>query len=441
MQQPKSSESSQAPFTSCTSELSLVSLPHEIRVAIFSFLPDVSSVKALALTCSLFLHTFGSAESVVLDSVLRAQIDPGLWSLVLTVLDSSSLEPWSREGVLRCLTEPDNKRVPRQCTSWEALALSELQKHVQFFADDFASSALATASPNQASPMEMHRIQRAFYRFELYCNLFRSRKGFREERFSAQEQRDHFFAKFCPWEIEQLACIHDYLFERLCLPFNEVAEHDIEWGELSIPFANDWDEPDNVWKEHYLSLGLAYLYRAITAANYEDRYQLISPNLGSDELFLFEGMKSQEEEDDVPLVEFSSDEKDKYFRRHLAVDNGLMLIALRRASILVMVKGNFEAGDMSCGTMPGFPDRLSSANRGTDIWARSFVGKAMMALTDRCGNHSRRDQKYGSAEVGVGGAQGMKVRFNGSGERLRRRNKSRFALWLPRSHGPHGCRI
>ena len=338
MPPPKSPESSEASFILCPSKLSLVFLPHEIRVAIFSYLPDVSSVKALALTCSYFLHTFRSVKWIVLDSVLRAQIDPELWSLAIMVLSSSRLEPWSRKGVFRCLTQHYDERGLSQCTGLEALYLSELHKHVQFFAADFASSILDPVYQVEASPREIRRFERAFYRFELYCNLFRRRKGCGEERFSAQEQRSYFFARYPPWENEQLACVHDYLFEQLSLgmysdifqhdprmltgpAFNDVAEHDVLWGKLGIPYANDHDEPDNIWKEHYLSLGLDYLYRAATAANYDDRYKLVSPNLGSDELFLFNGLKSQDEDDDVLVIAFNTEEQYKYLKEHLAVDD------------------------------------------------------------------------------------------------------------------------
>lgn len=57
----------------------------------------------------------------------------------------------------------------------------------------------------------MIRIQRAFYRFEVYCNLFQN-----PERFDFREQRDIFFLKFSDWENEQLACMYDYLFRVIC---------------------------------------------------------------------------------------------------------------------------------------------------------------------------------------------------------------------------------
>ena len=193
---------------------SLKALPTEIITAIFSSLPDVSSARALALTCSSLFYLFLSANPLILVNILRNQIYPELLTLALAVLDSSKISPWSKAVVLRLL-EHLEARVSRSCTILEALTTSELHKHVEFFAIEFASSALAGTSETQASPKELYRIQRALYRFELYCNLFRKREACMEVRFEAEEQRDRFFDAFPYWENEQLACIHDYLFERL----------------------------------------------------------------------------------------------------------------------------------------------------------------------------------------------------------------------------------
>ncbi len=43
---------------------------------------------------------------------------------------------------------------------------------------------------------------------------------------------------FSPWENEYLGCIHDHLIEETTIPFDDVAEYDIDWGELP----NLWTE-------------------------------------------------------------------------------------------------------------------------------------------------------------------------------------------------------
>jgi len=229
-------------------------------------------------------------------------------------------------------------QAPCPWTISKALSISEFHRHVHFFAADFASSALATTPQAQATPKELCRIQRTLYRFELYCNSVGRSNACEFEYFSEEEQRGYFFARFPPWENEQLACVHDYLFEQLSLrmysclffcgfpmltdaAFNDVAEHDVQWGELRIPYANDWFGIDNTWKEHYLSLGLAYLHQAVTAATYDERYKLITSNMGNDEFFLFEGLKRQGDDDAFELSDFGTEEEDKYLKKHLAVDD------------------------------------------------------------------------------------------------------------------------
>ncbi len=52
--------------------------------------------------------------------------------------------------------------------------------------------------------------------------------------FGAQGQRETFFGMFSPWENENLGCIHDHLIEEITILFNDVAEYDVDWGELPI---------------------------------------------------------------------------------------------------------------------------------------------------------------------------------------------------------------
>lgn len=58
-----------------------------------------------------------------------------------------------------------------------------------------------------------------------------------------------FLERFSPWENEQIAAIYEYLFTKVSaaklvtrilansltsVVFNDIAEHDVEWGEMSI---------------------------------------------------------------------------------------------------------------------------------------------------------------------------------------------------------------
>ena len=58
------------------------------------------------------------------------------------------------------------------------------------------------------SDTETARIIGAFYRFEIYCNLFRKSD---KKQYSLDDKTRMFFKGFSPWENEQLACVENYL--------------------------------------------------------------------------------------------------------------------------------------------------------------------------------------------------------------------------------------
>lgn len=104
-----------------------------------------------------------------------------------------------------------------------------------------------------------------------------------------------------------------------CIAFNDVAEHDVYWGEYSVSYTNDWDE--NPYKEHFLSLGLEYLHQIINAKTYDQRHELLSSKFGVDDLFLQAGLKDQEEDDDIPFSEYSHEKKEKISKSFFVADD------------------------------------------------------------------------------------------------------------------------
>lgn len=226
---PKDHEPSASTATCPPPPNSLLGLPDEIKQAIFSSLADVASLKALILTCSSLYHAFLKVESLILAQILQNQINPNLMHDALATLKSSQIDPWCRlagENVIMLYTTGETSSLLPTWNLRNALAVSELHGHIQFFANNFASSALSQnpvtglpeTDPAPASPSELIRIQRTLYRFELYCNLFAERRrsfGGYFETFNVNEQGRYLAAGFAPWENEQLACIRDYLIGTL----------------------------------------------------------------------------------------------------------------------------------------------------------------------------------------------------------------------------------
>lgn len=297
---------------------SLGGLSAEIWLIIFRAISDIPSLRALALTNSVLHEIFTSNASSISFAVLSNEIPATILPEAIAAWSASHITPWSRLRVQGFLQQYHSNREAQCSQSWtlsKALGVSKLHHRCRFFASEFCASVLSTkptsGSPTSSFPPslpEVTRIERTFHRFELYCNLFRkqsrSQKG--EQRFSETEQQDIYFKHYAAWENEQLACVHDYLFRRLSVPFNDLALHDVEWGENMISIISDQGAPENFWKESVLSLGLAFLQDLVAAQTYEQRRQLLGPNLTSDDQFLHEGLMAQGEYDERLLDELSA---------------------------------------------------------------------------------------------------------------------------------------
>lgn len=129
--------------------------------------------------------------------------------------------------------------------------MERLHSLVKGLSRQFAAAALAERfvailgmPPNSSridcsqTSSELCRFERTSYRFEIYCNVCRIAQG---DQFDQRKQMRALLDSFSPWENEQLACIHDFLFQLVSPAYNEVAEHDITWGaaELDYPARRD----------------------------------------------------------------------------------------------------------------------------------------------------------------------------------------------------------
>jgi len=223
-------------------------LAPELKEAIFSHLPDVSCLLSVTLTCSSFLYTILEVGHTILPKILQSRLHPSVAFDALAAFDASKLGPteltWSPQRVRQIMAMYDGDRSASWSRIWtfqDAFALEKLANHVEFFTQEFVILTLsvhpASALPGRQvvsdmppSAEEVGRIQRTFYRFELYCNLFRKRQpvGRRGARgqlilnepmeiLGVHEQHLLFFEKFATWENEQLACVRDFLLGRFSI--------------------------------------------------------------------------------------------------------------------------------------------------------------------------------------------------------------------------------
>lgn len=109
------------------------------------------------------------------------------------------------------------------------------KKIICHFTDDFGSSMLAVhplskGTISRYSPLsatEIRRIHRAFYRFELYYRIFAGSQWAAAEWLGFTAPTVSFLSLYPPWEVEELHCVHDFLYRRFSVAYMEVAHHDV----------------------------------------------------------------------------------------------------------------------------------------------------------------------------------------------------------------------
>lgn len=204
------------------------SIPDELWVSILSHLPDFSSLKTAALISPTWFRCAPSACRQVLLNEIGHRTLPD----AIMALESSKFDPKNLNLVAGFSDEYLKRRppIPPTISLADGAALSELNKCVSHLASklqDIALSRLVTeqcglandrqgwpeppSHAEKATAAETARFQRALYRFETYCKLFKDPEVVRFNLDVVNFQRVHFFESLAPWEMEQLVAIRDLL--------------------------------------------------------------------------------------------------------------------------------------------------------------------------------------------------------------------------------------
>lgn len=211
------------------SRLSLCTLPLESRQAILRHLDDLHALKAAILTHSSLYSAFVSHQNVIVYRILSSIIPSGLMNEAICVLNASVLEsePWTRERVISIIEQYRNPQPPMSLnlSVRQAFQIQDLHHDIEFFSSDFISAAQSikgTGWVRPASSLEWSRIVRTFYRFQIHRHLFRKRDRRRAKNkpspdFSRREQWNIWYIDCPVWELEQLACVSEYLYRKIAI--------------------------------------------------------------------------------------------------------------------------------------------------------------------------------------------------------------------------------
>ncbi|KAI1152023.1 hypothetical protein F4825DRAFT_462154 [Nemania diffusa] len=262
-------------------------LPPELIRAILSQLSGLAALRCAILSCPLFLNSFTGSSSAIATRVFLNELDlcdvrP---EAVAALLASRFAKPTrsSAHEFYKAHLQKRNLEVYIRLTLNEVAELSRLHSAVSRLAKDFADASLqelvATvkdghtsqlqSQPLELSRLERHRIMRTLYILEIFFIVFRQTSMLDEE---CGQCMNDFLLNFAPWEIEQIACVQDFLSIQVSPIFNEMAEHDVYWGALLVEPARGFGDAR---LQSFYFKGLVSLESIMKAETYDRQHELL----------------------------------------------------------------------------------------------------------------------------------------------------------------------
>ncbi|EPE32082.1 hypothetical protein GLAREA_12164 [Glarea lozoyensis ATCC 20868] len=299
-------------------------LPFELIVAILQKLDNIHSLLSSILTCHNFHNVYQEYPSVR-TAVFRRQLTPALLPYSLAVYETSRLPPLDREDSIRDLVNTLHETPHNLTAQPETLPLSTLlrlgrtHEAITRLVAEFASTASALLSQDEQgdcsdltlSENESLRFFRSFYRVEIYFTIFPGEKELLDFDPSESSDVGFFFSKYTVWEIEEVACVHDFLEERISQSTVDILTHDVAFGEFSADYlVRGWE---NCWIQRWMSQGMEYVNQLVFETSYEIIWSLLDSANNSKNGRLYDALLSlQDRPIDALVKELQSSDSGAY---------------------------------------------------------------------------------------------------------------------------------
>ncbi|KAL1985710.1 hypothetical protein VTN96DRAFT_7458 [Rasamsonia emersonii] len=255
----------------------LHSLPTEVILILLQSLSSSKDLHALIRASAPCYRTFNTYQSSVFAAVLQNAIHPEAQLDAMMVLEAvrikNSMKRCSefievRKDILDYLKKyPSREPVSslREIAKSDHKQLQELFRlysSIEGFISDYCDRALrylntvrppstVTGSTSATlSPTELGRLQRAFFRFETFANIFQifsllSCPWASDWLRADAEPPSEFLKMFSPWEQEELACVTQYVVTLVGEIFDKVEDEFVHAVEEAVATRRHQDGDDN----------------------------------------------------------------------------------------------------------------------------------------------------------------------------------------------------
>lgn len=226
-------------------------LAPELLIIILSSTESSKDLHKLISASSACFRAFVLNRNTILLSILRNAVEPSVFREMLAISHVPSLASFT-DGHRRSTTGPSDSPtdtvklflehyfsnrefdIPSETT--RIVSMSRLYNMVSRISDEFFSQAsrllmgdadVPSLDGHNISPLsttEKTRIQRAFFRYELYTKVFPTRENGWKSLFDARAQFDLFIRHLAAWEVEEMSCVYVYLEDLAAGYFNDFEE-------------------------------------------------------------------------------------------------------------------------------------------------------------------------------------------------------------------------
>ena len=290
----------------------LEKLSVELQTLILLQVATTQDLHSLIRASPQYYQVFRFSKERILSAVLHQMILPAALSNALSTIKAMRLdiEHSDKEKVMECLDnfkeDQDTDHTTRKIPLSMSIPLCQLHRSVEYFIRDCSKrwlSALQACSriigpmsdaeigaipEKPLSLIEEARLQRALYRFEFYCQIYSPQRlslwSISKQLFSAVDQSHDFLSQFPPWQVEELACIRDYIHDRLRDVFDRLEDDFV----LSV-IVNDFENVNPPY--HYDS----FCYKSAESVADDLEKEGVGPDrFSDDDTFFSKGNKSHQ---------------------------------------------------------------------------------------------------------------------------------------------------
>ncbi|KAL8847261.1 MAG: hypothetical protein Q9221_007685 [Calogaya cf. arnoldii] len=221
----------------------LETLSPEVQAQIMRNISSVPALISLLRASPRFYQVFRNRKEYLLTQLAFNQFHPGIiddvWTLAKACQVPQPVPPGGIHNFISDLALVDTEHEQHSIPTSIIAPLCKIGPTIEWFAEDYRQSSLRLLA-DVGTQMEIKqdydvlhleygitekgRVQRALCRFEILCHLKYS-ATFREER--------KFMLQYLADDVEEIACIRDYLVRRLCGVFEAIEERAVQGNQDS----------------------------------------------------------------------------------------------------------------------------------------------------------------------------------------------------------------